>query len=61
MVEKACKKCRAIVTGDACPFCQGTDLTRSWEGHIFIFDAPRSEVAGAIGATMPGKYALKIK
>jgi DNA-directed RNA polymerase subunit E" len=61
MAEKACKKCRAIVTGDACPLCQGTDLTRSWEGQIVLFNAETSLVAEAIGAKAPGKYALKIK
>lgn len=60
MVEKACKKCRRIVTGDVCPNCKDSELTKSWEGYIIVTD-PSGEVAKAINATDPGKYALKIK
>ncbi len=61
MVEKACRTCRAIVTGDVCPLCQGTDLTKKWEGVIYIENVEGSEVAEKIGAKTAGKYALKIK
>jgi DNA-directed RNA polymerase subunit E" len=61
MTEKACKKCRAIVTGDACLLCQSTELTRSWEGYVIMFNPEGSLIAEAIGAKVPGKYALKIK
>ncbi len=60
MVEKACKNCRLIVTGESCPNCKGTDLTKSWEGYIIIIN-PESESGKAISAKAPGKYALKIK
>ncbi len=60
MSEKACRKCRLIVTGDVCPMCKDSQLTRSWEGYILITD-PNGEVGKAIGAASPGKYALKIK
>lgn len=60
-MEKACKKCRLIVTGEVCPNCKEEgELTKSWSGYIFVVD-PQSEVAVAIGAKAPGKYALKIK
>ncbi|MGB9577296.1 MAG: transcription elongation factor subunit Spt4 [Candidatus Micrarchaeia archaeon] len=61
MVERACRKCRLIVSGDVCPVCKDSELTKNWEGEIIVVDAERSEVAKAIGATVPGKYALKIK
>jgi DNA-directed RNA polymerase subunit E" len=41
--------------------CKDSELTKNWEGEIIVVDAERSEVAKAIGATVPGKYALKIK
>lgn len=50
-----------VVSGDVCPVCKESELTKSWEGEIIVVDAERSEVAKAIGATVPGKYALKIK
>ena len=61
LVEKACKKCRLVVEGEACPNCgAGGELTKSWSGYIFVVD-PAGEVGAAIGAKAPGKYALKIK
>ena len=60
MSEKACRKCRLIVTGDVCPMCKDSQLTRSWEGYILITN-PTGEVGKTIGAASPGKYALKIK
>lgn len=47
--------------GQSCLFCGGTDLTKTWEGAILVFNPETSEVAKAIGAKAPGKYALKIK
>lgn len=61
MVEKACKNCRLIVKGDVCPLCGASVLTKTWEGYIALMNADGSEVAQAIGAKAPGKYALKIK
>lgn len=61
MVEKACKKCRLIVTAEVCPVCKESELTKEWEGYIFVINPASSEVAKAIGANAPGKYALKIK
>ncbi|HLD62790.1 MAG TPA: transcription elongation factor subunit Spt4 [Candidatus Norongarragalinales archaeon] len=60
-MEKACRKCRRIVQGDVCPVDQGTDLTKTFEGYIVILDPEHSEVAKAVKAATPGKYALKIK
>lgn len=60
-MEKACRKCRRIVQGDVCPVDQSTDLTKTFEGYIVILSPNDSEVAKAVSATTPGKYALKIK
>lgn len=58
---KACKKCRIITELDACPICNSTDLTKSFEGSIIVFNPEASEIAKAIGAKTSGRYALKIK
>jgi DNA-directed RNA polymerase subunit E" len=60
-LEKACRKCRRIVDGPICPVCHESDLTKTFEGYIVILKPENSEVATEIGATTPGKYALKIK
>ncbi len=61
MVEKACRKCRMIITGEVCPMCKDSELTKSFEGYILVINPEGSEVAAKIGATVPGRYALKIK
>ena len=61
MSDKACMKCRALVDGNTCPVCNGTDLTKTWEGMIVVYNPNDSLVAQNIGAKVPGKYALKIK
>ncbi len=61
MTNKACRSCRYIVSGDACPLCQGTDLTKDWEGYILMVNPENSEIAKEIEAKSTGKYALKIK
>jgi len=61
MVEKACRRCRMIVGGDVCPVCKDSELTKSFEGYILVVSTEGSEVAKQIGATIPGRYALKIK
>jgi len=61
MVEKACIKCRLIVSGDVCPTCHESELTKTFEGYILVVNPEGSQVAEAIGAKVPGRYALKIK
>lgn len=61
MVEKACTKCRLIVSGDVCPTCKDSELTKTFEGYILVVNPEVSQVASTIGAKVPGRYALKIK
>ena len=60
-MNKACRNCRALVIGDKCAVCGGADLTKSFEGIIYVLDANESQIANAIGAKVPGKFALKLK
>ncbi len=59
--EKACTQCKRIISGDECPVCKTSTLTKSWAGSIIVIDPEKSEIAKKIGATTPGRYALKIK
>ena len=56
---KACMKCKLIVEGDICPVCQTSELTTNFKGYVIIIDPERSEIAKKLGATVPGKYAIK--
>lgn len=58
---KACRNCRLLYEGEACPACQSPESTRTFEGAVFVLDAERSEIGKRIGAKVPGKYALKLK
>jgi DNA-directed RNA polymerase subunit E" len=59
--EKVCKNCRRIVSGDSCAACGGTQLSKTYEGYILLLNVEGSEIAKEIGASSPGKFALKIK
>jgi DNA-directed RNA polymerase subunit E" len=56
---KACMKCKLIVEGNICPVCQTSELTTNFKGYVIIIDPERSEIAKKLGATVPGKYAIK--
>ncbi len=56
---KACMKCKLIVEGDICPVCQTSELTSNFKGYVIIIDPEHSEIAKKLGATVPGKYAIK--
>ncbi len=56
---KACMKCKLIVEGDICPVCQTSELTTNFKGYVIIIDPERSEIAKKLGATVPGRYAIK--
>jgi len=39
--------------------CKTNNITTSFQGTIIIFDV-NSEIAKKLGATAPGKYAIKV-
>lgn len=55
---RACKSCKRLVEGRMCPICKTSDLTRSFQGVIEIFDCD-SEIAKKLNITAPGKYAIR--
>ena len=59
--EKACKKCKRIVTGKQCPICKGQELTPNWRGLVVILDPSKSQIAKEMNIEFPGEYALKVR
>ncbi|MGC8662587.1 MAG: transcription elongation factor subunit Spt4 [Candidatus Micrarchaeia archaeon] len=61
MVEKACKKCRLIISqGEVCPLCGSTELTARWSGYVVILNAEKSDIAKKLNINVNGRYALNI-
>ena len=60
-LERACKACHTITTGEECPACKSTDLSKDFLGYVIVIDAKRSQIAKKMGIDTPGKYALKVR
>lgn len=61
MKKKVCKKCKLFVEGDECPICKGNQFSNNWQGRLNILDAKKSIIAGKIGITAKGEYAIKVR
>ncbi|MFO7710946.1 MAG: transcription elongation factor subunit Spt4 [Candidatus Woesearchaeota archaeon] len=59
--KKACKKCKAFVSGEECPFCNNNTFSTTWKGRVYVFDAEKSEVAERMGFVKEGEYAIKTR
>ena len=59
--KKCCKSCKIFVDGDTCPLCKNANFSTNWQGHVFIADPNKSEIAKKIGITVKGEYALKCR
>jgi DNA-directed RNA polymerase subunit E" len=61
VTEKVCKKCKRVLeSSDVCPTCKTSDTTTHWKGYVIVIDPERSEVAKEVGASFPGRYALRL-
>jgi DNA-directed RNA polymerase subunit E" len=61
MPEKACKKCRLIISqGEVCPICGSHELTTKWSGYVVVLNAEKSEIAKKLNIKVNGRYALSI-
>ena len=58
--EKACKNCKRIYEGDACPNCEKKETSDTFKGKVEIINSEKSEVAKELKITKPGLYAVKI-
>ncbi len=53
-----CRQCKRFTMERECVVCKSTNLSASWKGLIVVNDVNSSEIAQALGITVPGKYAL---
>ena len=60
---KACKKCKALVDikVEECPICGSKEFSTEWSGIIIVTDPAKSVVAGKLGISKPGRYALRVR
>lgn len=58
--QKACKKCRAIYEGKACPQCGSDESNDSFKGRLIVLKPEESELAKNVKITKKGAYAIKL-
>jgi len=61
MKRKVCKKCKLFVKESACPICQSSDLSETWQGRLYITDPEKSQVAKKAEIKQKGEYAIKVR
>lgn len=61
MKKKVCKGCKIFVEGNVCPVCKGNQFSINWQGRLNILDVNKSEIAGKMGVTVKGEYAIKAR
>jgi DNA-directed RNA polymerase subunit E" len=59
--ERACRHCHYITTEDRCPVCGSRDLSDEWFDLVIVTDPEKSRIGQAIGAKVPGKYAIRVR
>ena len=58
--EKACKNCKSIFEGDACPSCGKKEISDNFKGKVEIVNSEKSEIAKQLKINKNGFYAIKI-
>ena len=58
--EYACRNCRALTAGRVCRNCNSTELSSEWSGLVVVLNPEKSQIAKALPAQKPGRYALKV-
>ena len=58
--EKACKNCKLIYEGDACPNCEKKDTSDTFKGKVEIVNPEKSELAKELKVTKKGLYAIRV-
>ena len=61
MVEKVCRVCHRVVSGQSCAICGSTNFSTDWSGYVIIIDPKHSQIARTMGLKLAGKYALKVR
>ena len=57
--EKACKHCKLIYEGDACPNCGRKESSNSFKGKVEIINQEKSEIAQKLKINKNGFYAIR--
>lgn len=57
--QKACKVCKTIFEGSACPKCDSKEATETSKGRIVVLNPEKSEIAEKIGLKQKGNFAIK--
>ncbi len=57
---QACRICHTLAEVKPCPVCGG-DMSREWQGYVYILDPSRSDIAREMGVTSAGRYALRVR
>ena len=58
--EKACKNCKRIYEGDACPVCDRKETSDTFKGKVEIVNPGKSTIGKELKVTKKGLYAIKI-
>jgi len=58
--DKACKNCKLIYVGDACPSCGKKESSDVFKGRVEIVNSEISELAKELKINKNGVYAIKI-
>jgi DNA-directed RNA polymerase subunit E" len=58
--EKACKNCKLIYEGDACPGCGRKETSDTFKGKVEIVNPEKSELAQKLKITKKGIYAIRL-
>ena len=61
MIKKVCKDCRIFVKGDQCPLCNGTNLSESWRGKLYVLNPEKSTIAKKLEIKVKGEYSIKAR
>lgn len=58
--EKACKNCKRIYVGDACPNCDKKEFSDGFKGKVEIINTEKSEIAQKLKISKKGLYAIRL-
>ncbi len=59
-MQKACKACRAVYEGSACPQCGSQEYAETFKGRVTLLDTEKSEIAQNLKIKKKGSYAIKL-
>jgi len=59
--DKACKICKKIYEGSACPDCGAKEFTEAFKGRIQVVNHEKSEIAKKLDIKKEGNFAIKTR